>query len=111
MPRIMTEKSGEPPSKKVIDTWFISAKIVMESEDLDWIVNLTHTMWKNEDTEEYYIKHPSGRKLLLEEETFDTIDNKDAARIPHVRRTCDTRAVILNFFSKKKFPPSYSLSS
>ena len=40
LPRIMTERSGEPPSKKVIDSWLTSAKTIMTSEDLDWIVNL-----------------------------------------------------------------------
>jgi len=44
MPRLMIEKSGKPPRKKVIDIWFTNAKLVMTSEDLDWIVNLTHTM-------------------------------------------------------------------
>jgi hypothetical protein len=43
----------------------------MASEDLDWIVNLTHAMWKSADTDEYYIKNPghAGRKLMLEEQT------------------------------------------
>ena len=44
MPRLMIEKSVKPPRKKVIDIWFTNAKLVMTSEDLDWIVNLTHTM-------------------------------------------------------------------
>ena len=29
------------------------------------------------DTDEYYIKHPTGRKLMLEEEAFDTSDGKE----------------------------------
>ena len=74
MPRLMTEKSGQPPSKRVIDSWLTNAKLVMASEDLDWIVNLTHAMRTSTDTDEYYIKHPTGRKLLLEEEAFDTSD-------------------------------------
>ena len=53
----------------------------MSSEDLDWIVNLTHYMWKNADTEEYYIKYPSGHKLLLEEEAFDTCDKGEVFKI------------------------------
>jgi hypothetical protein len=40
----MIEKSGQPPSKKVIDSWLTNAKLVMASEDLDGIVNLTHAM-------------------------------------------------------------------
>ena len=81
MPRIMTEKSGEPPSKKVIDNWLTSAKTIMASEDLDWIVNLTNTIRKNADTDEYFIKHPSGRKLLLEEEAIDTGDKGEILKI------------------------------
>ena len=46
----------------------------MASEDLDWIVNLTNAMRKNADTDEYYIKHSTGRKLMLEEEAFDASD-------------------------------------
>ena len=53
----------------------------MSSEDLDWIVNLTHTMRKSTDTDEYYIKHPTGRKLLLEEEVFDTSDKGEVLKI------------------------------
>jgi len=49
MSKIMTEKSGQPPSKKVIDSWITNAKLVMTSEDLDWIVNLTNTMRKSAD--------------------------------------------------------------
>ena len=52
MPRLMTEKSGQPPSKRVIDSWLTNAKLVMASEDLDWIVNLTHAMRKSTDTDE-----------------------------------------------------------
>ena len=81
MPRIMTEKSGEPPSKKVIDSWLTSAKTIMASEDLDWIVNLTNAMRKNADTDEYFIKHPSVRKLLLEEEAIDTGDKGEILKI------------------------------
>ena len=29
MPRLMIEKSGQPPSKKVIDSWLTNAKLVM----------------------------------------------------------------------------------
>ena len=67
--------------EEVIDSWLTSARIVMAFEDLDWIVNLTHAMRKNADTEEYYIKHPSGRKLLLEEEAFDTSDKGEVFKI------------------------------
>ena len=81
MPRLMTEKSGQPPSKRVIDSWLTNAKLVMASEDLDWIVNLTHAMRKSTDTDEYYIKHPTGRKLLLEEEAFDTSDKGEVLKI------------------------------
>ena len=81
MPRIMTKKSGEPPSKKVIDSWLTSTKTIMASEDLDWIVNLTNAMRKNADTDEYFIKHPSVRKLLLEEEAIDTGDKGEILKI------------------------------
>ncbi len=83
MPRLMIEKSGQPPRKKVIDSWLTSAKLVMASEDLDWIVNLTHAMKKSTDTDEYYIKNPghAGRKLLLEEEAFDTSDKGEVLKI------------------------------
>ena len=81
LPRIMTERSGEPPSKKVIDTWLNSAKTIMASEDLEWIVNLTNAMRKNADTDEYFIKHPTGRKLLLEEEDIDTSDKGEILKI------------------------------
>ena len=74
MPRIITENTGQPPSKKVIDSWITKAKLAMASEDLDWIVNLTNAMRKNADTDEYYIKHSTSRKLMLEEEAFDTSD-------------------------------------
>jgi hypothetical protein len=53
----------------------------MASEDLEWIVNLTNAMRKNTDTEEYYIKHPTGRKLLLEEEAIDTSDKGEILKI------------------------------
>jgi hypothetical protein len=53
----------------------------MASEDLEWIVNLTNAMRKNTDTEEYYIKHPTGRKLLLEEEAIDTSDKGEVLKI------------------------------
>ena len=52
MPRLMIEKSGQPPSKKVIDSCLTNSKLVMVSEDLDWIVNLTHAMRKSTDTDE-----------------------------------------------------------
>ncbi len=51
MPRLMIEKSGQPPSKKVIDSWLTNAKLVMASEDLDGIVNLTHAMCTSDKRE------------------------------------------------------------
>jgi hypothetical protein len=83
MPRLMIGKSGQPPSKKVIDNWLTSAKLVMASEDLDWIVNLTHAMKRSTDTDEYYRKNPghAGRKLLLEEEAYDTSDKGEVFQI------------------------------
>ena len=82
MPRLVLEKSGQPPSKKEIDSWLTNAKLVMTSEDLDWIVNLTHAMKKSSE-DEYYIKHPghAGRKLLLEEEAIDTSDKGEILKI------------------------------
>ena len=82
MPRLVLEKSGQPPSKKEIDNWLTNAKLVMVSEDLDWIVNLTHAMKKSSE-DEYYIKHPghAGRKLLLEEEAYDTSDKGEVLKI------------------------------
>jgi hypothetical protein len=40
-------------------------------------------MWKITDTDEYYIKNPghAGRKLMLEEEAFDTSDKGEVLRI------------------------------
>jgi hypothetical protein len=40
-------------------------------------------MWKNTDTDEYYIKNPghAGRKLMLEEEAFDTSDKGEVLKI------------------------------
>ncbi len=52
----------------------------MASEDLDWIVNLTNAMRKGADTDEYYIKHSSSRKLLLEE-VFDTSDKGEVFKL------------------------------
>ena len=44
----MTESHGLPPSKSVVDKWVTNAKQVVASEDLDWIVNLTHATRKLE---------------------------------------------------------------
>ena len=65
----------------MIDTCLTNANLVMASEDLDWIVNLTHAMRTSTDTDEYYIKHPTGRKQLLEEEAFDTSDKGEVLKI------------------------------